>query len=52
VVHFSRWQSHLEAKAFFESETVKQIRTKLGVKEPEFIYLDQLDKGTLGALSE
>lgn len=47
VVHLSRWKSHEKAKSFFESESVKQIRTNLGVKQPEFIYLDHLDKGIL-----
>lgn len=47
VVHFSSWKSHEQAKAFFESESVKQIRRDLGVKQPNFIYLDQLESGIL-----
>ena len=47
VVHFSQWQSHAKAKAFFESETVANIRKKLGVKTPEFIYLNQVEAGRL-----
>ena len=29
VVHFSRWQSHPQAKVFFESESVEEIRQKI-----------------------
>ena len=47
VVHFSQWESHEQAKAFFESEEVKQIRKDLGVKQPDFIYLDELENGIL-----
>ena len=47
IVHFSKWVSLEKAKAFFESEEVAEIRRKLGVKMPEFIYLDELEKGVL-----
>ncbi len=47
VVHFSHWESHEQAKAFFESEKVKKIRIDLGVKQPDFIYLNELESGTL-----
>lgn len=47
VVHFSHWKNHELAKAFFESEKVKKIREQLGVKQPHFIYLNQLEKGIL-----
>ena len=47
VVHFSKWQSHSKAKAFFESEKVQEIRNELGVKEPTFIYLNQIESGVL-----
>ncbi|MGC3989577.1 MAG: antibiotic biosynthesis monooxygenase [Chthoniobacteraceae bacterium] len=47
IVHFSRWTSHAEARAFFESPRLVQIRKDAGVKAPDFIYLDQLEAGTL-----
>lgn len=47
VVHFSRWKSHELAKAFFESDKVKQIRKDLGVKQPDFIYLNEFESGIL-----
>ena len=47
VVHFSRWKSHEQAKAFFESEKVKKIRKDLGVKSPDFIYLNEFESGVL-----
>lgn len=47
VVHFSKWESHKQARAFFESEKVKQIRIDLGVKQPDFIYLNELESGQL-----
>lgn len=47
IVHFSRWKSLDAARAFFESDTVAEIRRQAGVKAPEFIYLDQLESGSL-----
>ena len=47
IVHFSKWQSLDQARAFFESDRVKNIRTELGVKAAEFIYLDELENGIL-----
>lgn len=47
VVHFSKWPSLDQAKLFFESDKVKNIRKELGVKAPEFIYLDELENGIL-----
>ncbi len=47
IVHFSAWTSIADAKAFFESPRLVQIRKDAGVKAPEFIYLDQLEAGTL-----
>jgi hypothetical protein len=46
-VHFSAWTSIAAAKAFFESPRLVEIRRQAGVKAPEFIYLDQLEAGTL-----
>lgn len=47
IVHFSVWTSIIDAKAFFESERLVEIRKQAGVKAPEFIYLEQLECGTL-----
>jgi quinol monooxygenase YgiN len=47
VVHFSAWTSIDDAKQFFESPELIQIRLEAGVKSPEFIYLNQLESGTL-----
>lgn len=47
IVHFSAWTSISNAKAFFESPQLVEIRAKAGVKSPEFIYLDQLESGIL-----
>ena len=47
IVHFSAWTSLADAKAFFESPRLVQIRNEAGVKAPEFIYLDQLEAGEL-----
>ena len=47
IVHFSVWTSIADAKVFFESERLVEIRKQAGVKAPEFIYLDELERGTL-----
>ena len=47
IVHFSKWTSIEAAKQFFESPRLVQIRKEAGVKSPEFIYLDELEAGTL-----
>ncbi len=47
IVHFSAWTSIADAKAFFESPRLVQIRKEAGVKAPDFSYLDQLEAGTL-----
>lgn len=47
IVHFSAWTSLAAAKAFFESPRLVQIRKEAGVKAPEFIYLDQIERGEL-----
>ena len=47
VVHFSRWESIARAKAFFESPELVEIRRQAGVESPEFLYLHQLEAGTL-----
>lgn len=47
IVHFSSWTSVNAAKQFFESPQLVKIRLDAGVKSPEFIYLEQLESGTL-----
>jgi quinol monooxygenase YgiN len=47
IVHFSAWTSIDDAKRFFESHKLVKIREEAGVKAPEFIYLEQLEAGTL-----
>lgn len=47
IVHFSKWTSLANAKAFFESDRLVEIRKQAGVKAPEFIYLQLLEAGVL-----
>ena len=47
IVHFSKWTSIADAKAFFESPKLVKIRKQAGVKAPEFIYLELLEEGVL-----
>jgi len=47
IVHFSTWTSTDDARAFFESPELVRIRADAGVKSPEFIYLEQIEAGTL-----
>jgi quinol monooxygenase YgiN len=47
IVHFSAWTSIADAKSFFESPRLAKIRQEAGVRAPEFIYLEQLEAGTL-----
>jgi quinol monooxygenase YgiN len=47
IVHFSAWTSIDDAKRFFESPKLVRIRAEAGVKSPAFIYLEQLEMGTL-----
>lgn len=47
IVHFSVWTSIADARTFFESPRLIQIRAEAGVKAPEFIYLEQIETGTL-----
>lgn len=47
IVHFSEWNSLENAKKFFESPELIEIRIKAGVKAPTFIYLEKLEEGIL-----
>lgn len=47
VVHFSQWESTAQARAFFESPRLVEIRRQAGVEAPDFLYLQQLESGVL-----
>ncbi len=47
IVHFSAWTSIADARRFFESPRLVQIRKDAGVKAPEFIYLEEIESGVL-----
>jgi quinol monooxygenase YgiN len=47
IVHFSAWSSLADARAFFESDDLVEIRKRAGVKAPDFHYLEELAAGVL-----
>ncbi|MDD4978415.1 MAG: antibiotic biosynthesis monooxygenase [Gallionella sp.] len=47
IVHFSEWTSLEDARLFFESPALVKIRHEAGVKAPEFIYLNEIERGIL-----
>lgn len=47
IVHFSEWSSLDNARRFFESSELVEIRKKAGVKAPGFIYLQEIERGVL-----
>jgi quinol monooxygenase YgiN len=47
IVHFSVWACIDDARLFFESPRLVQIRQEAGVHAPEFIYLQPLEEGIL-----
>lgn len=47
IVHFSRWNSLQNAKEFFESPRLLEIRKQAGVKAPTFVYLEEIETGVL-----
>jgi len=47
IVHFSEWSSLDNARRFFESPELVEIRKSAGVKAPEFLYLDEIERGVL-----
>jgi heme-degrading monooxygenase HmoA len=47
IVHLSHWNSLDNARQFFESPALVQIRLDAGVKSPDFIYLEELEKKVL-----
>ncbi len=47
VIHFSKWSSLSEARSFFESPELVEIRRQAGGEAPEFSYLNSVDAGEL-----
>lgn len=47
IVHFSQWYSLENARQFFESPALVEIRKQAGVKAPNFIYLEHIEEGIL-----
>ncbi|MGH8051281.1 MAG: hypothetical protein ACREPB_11530 [Arenimonas sp.] len=47
IVHFSEWTSLDNARYFFESAELIEIRERAGVKAPRFIYLQQIESAVL-----
>jgi quinol monooxygenase YgiN len=47
IVHFSAWSSLDNARRFFESPKLVEIRKQAGVKAPNFIYLQEIARGVL-----
>ena len=47
IVHFSRWNSLQNARNFFESQRLVEIRKQAGVKAPTFVYLNEIENGVL-----
>ncbi len=47
IVHFSKWHSLEQARGFFESLELVEIRLRAGVEAPEFLYLNELEAGVL-----
>lgn len=47
IVHFSEWPSLDKARRFFESPELEEIRRRAGVKAPDYIYLQEIERGVL-----
>jgi heme-degrading monooxygenase HmoA len=47
VVHFSEWSSLDQDRRFFESPELVEIRKNAGVHAPQFLYLNEIEMGTL-----
>jgi quinol monooxygenase YgiN len=47
IVHFSEWTSLENARRFFESPALVEIRRNAGVKASDFIYLQEIERGVL-----
>ena len=47
IVHFSEWSSLDQARHFFESPELVEIRKRAGVKAPDFLYLHEIEQDIL-----
>lgn len=47
IVHFSAWSSVENARRFFESPELVELRRAAGVKAPDFLYLQEIERGVL-----
>jgi quinol monooxygenase YgiN len=47
IIHFSAWTSLDNARRFFESPELVEIRKNAGVKSPTFLYLQEIEHGVL-----
>lgn len=47
IVHFSAWSSLENARRFFESPELVELRRAASVKAPEFLYLHEIERGVL-----
>ncbi|MGB4893971.1 MAG: antibiotic biosynthesis monooxygenase [Nitrospira sp.] len=47
IVHFSAWSSLENARRFFESLDLVELRRAAGVKAPDFLYLEEIERGVL-----
>jgi quinol monooxygenase YgiN len=47
IVHLSEWSSLEQARRFFESPELVDIRKQAGVKAPDFLYLHEIERGML-----
>ncbi len=47
LVHFSAWSSLENARRFFESPELVELRRAAGVKAPDFLYLQEIERGVL-----
>ena len=44
IVYFSEWSSLEQARRFFESPELVEIRKNAGVKTPDFFYLNEIER--------
>ncbi len=47
LVHFSTCSSLENARRFFESPELVELRRAAGVKAPDFLYLQEIERGVL-----
>ena len=47
LLHFSAWSSLENARRFFESPELVELRRAAGVKAPDFLYLEEIERGVL-----